>query len=222
MAYSYLQVSTTGSDLTTYTFSTQNLGTAAGDRYIVCCVNGRSSDGGARTISSVTVGGVTATAGPFVGNSGSHVGIFIAAVPTGTTGDVVVTWSGGMGDCSVELHRATGVSSTTPTSSVTDTTTPLSQSINVDAGGFAVGISTTDNGTATATWAGITERSDDATGGGNDRSGAGDEFATTQTGLTVSCTWTAESRLAFAVASYPVSAAPAAGATGTNLMMMGI
>jgi hypothetical protein len=124
-----------------------------------------------------------------------------------------------MGDCTVALHSHNGAFSTTPTSYVTDTTTALSQSINVAAGGFAVGISTTDSGTATATWVGITERFDDATGAGNDQSGAGDEFATTQTGLTVSCTWTAESRIAFAVASFEV---PAAAAGHKNLTLLGV
>jgi len=208
MSYSFLSQYADGTNLTTYTFSGKSLGAEASDRYIACTVNGRSSDGGARTISSVTIGGVTATAaGSIVANSGSHCAIYIAAVPTGATGDIVVTWSSTMGDCTVALHRATGVSSTTPTSYVTDTTTALSQSINVNAGGFAVGISTTDDGAATATWSGITERFDDATGGANDQSGAGNEFATTQTGLTVSCTWTVENRLTFAVASYPVTAA---------------
>lgn len=217
--FAYLQSAQDGTNLTTYTFAAQNLGSAVADRYIAYTVNGRSSDGAARTITSVTIGGVTATAGPFVGNSGSHVGAGIAAVPTGATGDVVVTWSSTMTDCTVSLYYVTGVSSTTPTSSVTDTTTALSQSINVDAGGFAIGISTSDSGSATATWAGITEKFDDATATGNDQSGAGDEFASAQTGLTVSCTWTAETRIAMAVVSYP---ATAAAAGHKNLTLLGV
>lgn len=205
MAYSYLQSAQDGTNLIIYTFLAQNLGTAAADRYIICCVSGRSADGAARTITSIVIDGVTATAVNFVGNSGSHVGIYIAAVPSDATGTVVVTWSNTMGDCSIHLHRATAVTSTTPTDSSTDTTTPLSYDIDVVAGGFVVALSTSDDGAATATWAGITEKYDDATGGGNDQSGAGGEFATTQTNLTVSCTWTAEARIALAVASFQVT-----------------
>lgn len=220
MAYAYLQSAQSGTDLSTYTFAAQNLGSAASDRFIACTINGRSNDGGARTITSVTIGGVAATsAGTIAANSGSHCAIYSAAVPTGATGDVVVVWSSTMTDCTVALHSHYGAFSTTPTSYFNDTTTPLSQSINVAAGGFAVGISTSDSGTATATWAGITERFDDATATGNDQSGAGDEFATTQTGLTVSCTWTAETRIAFAVASFEI---PAAAASHKNLTLLGV
>lgn len=217
MAYAYLQSAQSGTDLSTYTFAAQNLGSAASDRFIACTINGRSNDGGARTITSVTIGGVTATQACLANNSGSHCAIFSAAVPSGATGDVVVTWSSTMGDCTIALHSHYGAFSTTPTSAVTDTTTPLSQSINVAAGGFAVGISTSDSGSATATWAGITEKFDDATASSNDQSGAGDGFASVQTGLTVSCTWTVESRISFAVASFEV-----ASTTHKNLTLLGV
>src|SRR3990167_11105596 len=93
----FLQVNGSATDLTTYTFSAENLGVAASDRFIVVTITGRSSDGGARTIDTVTIGGVTATINIQIANSGSFNGIATAAVPTGTTGDIVITWSGTMG-----------------------------------------------------------------------------------------------------------------------------
>lgn len=199
----YLQNTGDGTNLSTYTFASQNFGTASADRHIICTVCGRSSDGGARTITSVTIGGTTAAENVDTTSSGNVCGIYIAAVPTGTSGNVVVVFNTTMGNADIALYSTTGVGSTTATDSGTSTSNPLTYALDVVAGGIAVAIATSDNGAATATWAGLTERFDDATTGGNDKSGASDAFATTQTNLTVSCTWTGSTRPLYAAASFP-------------------
>lgn len=103
---SFLQAVWDASDLTTYTHASQNFGSASADRFIVAVVTGRA--GGARTISSVTIGGVTATEAIQHADSGNNVGIYYAAVPSGTSGDVVVVWSAGMVRCGVGLWAVTG------------------------------------------------------------------------------------------------------------------
>lgn len=206
----FLQVAKDATDLSEYTFSSQDLGVAASDRYIVCTIQGQSNDGGARTISSASIGGVSATISVnLVNSSGTGCGIIIAPVPTGTTGDVVITFSGTMGDCNIALYRCLGVGSVTATDTGSDSATgvpseALSDTLNISAGGIAVGVSQNDISIATATWGNLTERFDEQTANTNDMSGASAEFATTQTGLTISCTWNNDLvRSVLAMASYP-------------------
>ena len=115
MAFAHLQTTVDASDLTTYTFSSQNLGTAAPDRHIIVGVAARKG-GSATTISSVTVGGVSATIVDQYSNSDSNSnisGIAIASVPTGTTGDIVVTFGAQMVRAVIAVYRATNLSSAT-------------------------------------------------------------------------------------------------------------
>ena len=103
-------------DLTTYTFSAQTLGEAHATRKIIVAIAGVSG-ATSRTISSVTVDGVTATAVITRINSGNsrngHASIYIADVPSNTTGDVVVTWSGSMLNTMIGLYSAINFSSST-------------------------------------------------------------------------------------------------------------
>lgn len=212
----FLQSAGDGTDLSTYTFSTQNLGSASSDRKIICTVNGRSSDGGARTITSVTIGGVAATEVRDDTSNGNVCGIFIASVPTGATGDVEVVFSNTMGDCNIHLYHTTGVGSNTANDSGTSTANPLTYDLDIEAGGIAVAIASSDDGAATATWAGLTEDFDDATALGNDNSGSSGAFATIQTNLTVSCTWTSSVRPIYSSASF----SPALSANGNMFLVM--
>jgi hypothetical protein len=137
---SYLTKAASATDLTTYTFSTLSLGAVAGDRYIIVGVAG--AVGAARTISSVTVGGVGATAVAYNQTpTYAKSAIYIAAVPTGTTGDVVVVWSAGMADCGVTLYRATGINPTAvdTLSTGANVATSTTGSIDSVAGGVIVG-----------------------------------------------------------------------------------
>jgi hypothetical protein len=95
-------------NLTTYTFTAASLGTAHADRYVIVGV--ASVAGFARTISSATIGGVAATL-----NHNQNLGftgrIISAAVPTGATGDVVLTFSGAMTSCAIGVWAAYNIGS---------------------------------------------------------------------------------------------------------------
>jgi len=204
----YLQLTKDATDLSTYTFASVNFGTASSDRRIIVAINGRTQDGtsSGSVISSVTIGGVSATIAVQAQNSGNTTGIAIAAVPTGTSGDVVVVFAETMTNADIATYSTTGVSSDTAFSTGTSTANPLTANINVEAGGIAVALAKSDDGAATATWAGLTERYDEADANTNDLSGASSAFATTQTGLTVSCTWTSSVRPVYAAASFSPTA----------------
>jgi hypothetical protein len=187
VAFSFLQSTGSNSNLTTYTFSSENLGAADAGRYIIVGVTARNSTAD-RTLDSVTVGGVAATIVADIADGTSRASIAIAAVPTGTTGDVVVTYSGQQLRCRIGLWRATGIDPTPHDTETDGSDTVPSASLNVPAGGFAVAVAM-ENALTTATWVGLTEAWDAQ----NEitMTGAGDEFASAQTGLAISCTFAA-------------------------------
>lgn len=198
----FLQLTQDSADNSTYNKTGVNFGTAAADRRIHIAGAARSSDGGARTISSVTIGGVAATINNQLDNSGSIVWNAVAAVPTGTSGTIDLVFSGTMGNCDFGSFASYGVVSSTASDGSTSTANPGTFDLDIPAGGIAIAISSVDVGGATQTWAGLTERWDGLQSSGNDFSGASDAFATVQTNLTVSATRSSSSRPTYAVVSF--------------------
>lgn len=108
---SFLSTANDTANLSTYTFASYGLGDAAGNRYVALCVMVTSGH-----VTGVTIGGVTAIelVESFSAGGGSYVGWWIAAVPTGTTGNVVVSTSDSPGGCSIAGYRITGIAGVTP------------------------------------------------------------------------------------------------------------
>jgi hypothetical protein len=170
-AISHVSDDSTGVNATTFTFSSQALGAAASDRRIVVAVG--AGGGSVGTASGVTVGGVTATQVVHAAlDVEANSSIWWAAVPTGTTGDVVVTFTSSKGNCGVSCYRLTGADMV------------LSTATDVAAGSGAASLGTvgtpdnavvvgnvylTEGGgaTRTNTWAGLTENLDDEIEGGS-------------------------------------------------------
>lgn len=77
------------------TFTAMSIGTASADRVVIATigVDGNATNG---VISGVTIGGVTATKRSFVDANANGFGTYIyeAAVPTGTTANVVISCNG--------------------------------------------------------------------------------------------------------------------------------
>lgn len=186
VSLAFLQATGSTSDLTTYTFSSQNLGTAASDRYIIVAASCRKADPAA-TLSSATIGGVSATIIHQSTRGGNTVALFAAAVPTGTTGDIVVTWSTGVLRCGIGAYRVTGSDATTyhDRDVGTEVNNPIA-TIDVPAGGFAIAAGY-NAGNTTATWSGVTEDYD-TTVESNNYTGASDTFGSAQTDLAITFT----------------------------------
>ena len=90
---------------TIYTFTAEPIGTATSDRVIV--VGAMLNAGGARTVSSITLGGNAMTS--IVGtSSASNCALFRISVATGTTADIVVTGSGASSGCFIVVYSLTG------------------------------------------------------------------------------------------------------------------
>lgn len=99
---------------TVFTFSGVALSNPHLERIVVCMVNGVGFFGSTRTVSSVTVGGVSATLYQNVSNLTPGC-IAVAAVPSGLSADVVVTFSGSSSAVCVGLWQLNKFNSAVPT-----------------------------------------------------------------------------------------------------------
>jgi hypothetical protein len=196
---SFTDSSVDASNLTTYTFSTQALGTAASDRRIV--VGAGSSSAAGTTVSSVTVGGIAATQLATAGTGNGIAALWIASVPTGTTGDVVVTFSQAQSRAGIgvwALYGAAAAAFDTGTS----TADPMTDTLNVPASGAAIGYFAGNDNTS-ATWTNLTENFDEAQESTITQSGASATFAAAQTALAITATpGTAINNHGFVLASF--------------------
>lgn len=149
-------------DTTAYTFSGAALGAAHSNRKILVGIVATDA-GNDTTVSTVTVGGISAsletdgsTTARAINTSdtNSHVAEFwIASVPTGTTGDIVVTMSEASTNCGIVVYRLLNAAIQ---SVVIDVATTYSQAITVNGFGAIIGLIHLDDDT-TCTWTNLTE-----------------------------------------------------------------
>jgi hypothetical protein len=159
----YQGLAKTGFNLTNYNFSSQPLGTASADRVVIVFVSSIRASGG-HTVSTVTIGGVSATILVQQSSSGLTGALVAAAVPTGTTGDVVVTLSAGGAGCGVGIWSATGLAGAVAVATGSNTNN-AALTLSTDPGGFVVAGCAYDYaaaaGDVTNTWSGATEAFED-------------------------------------------------------------
>ena len=191
-------------DLTTYTFSSQSLGTASTSRKIVVGATGAAT--ALRAVSTLTVAGNSASLVVAANENGLNFynsELWQVDVPTGTTGDVVVTWNGGMIRGAIGVWAVYGALSAAHATATDINSSPLSKTLDIPAGGVAIGCALADtNGPGLNTWAGITKGFDVNVETATDISGAQDAFATQQSALTISDTLGAGTEHLFAIASW--------------------
>lgn len=185
----FLQAAQDTANGSTYTFSSQNFGAADAGRYIVCCFQSRAGSG-SPIVTSVTIGGVSASIA--VQRASTSDGrtlccIAVAAVPTGASGNVVVVVDTSMVRAEIQLYRVLGISGVTAADVDSSIANSPSVSLDIPAGGIGIGCAGF-NGLTTCTWAGLTEDSDQQIESNQTDSSASGEFATQQSGLTITCT----------------------------------
>ncbi len=171
----------------TWTFPSRALGAAASDRRVVVGVTASQAVNN-NTVSSVTIAGVAATQHVYHEDgtgAASRAALWSAPVPTGTTGDVVVTFASADDRCGIGIWRMTGAGASPVSTHADGTDGTGTTSITVPAGGVAVAMAATS---ASTTWSGLTEDFDETIAGTSLQSGACAAFAAAQTGLSVSDT----------------------------------
>lgn len=176
-------------DRSTYTFSALDIGTASATRHVVV---GVISSGTSPSVSSVTVAGNSATMVVQVDESNLRIGLWIVAVSSGTTGDVVVTHSSSMLRCGVIVWAVYDLSSATATATATDIVPTLSQSLTINAGGIGIGLADGyQSGSAqTWTWTELTENVDAAFNDGTNYDNMSGASLASAAGTTITVTAT--------------------------------
>jgi hypothetical protein len=152
----YQAFASSNSALQTYSFASQAFGTASTDRVIIVYVAAENSG----TISSATIGGISATILVQQTSGAVTAGIIAAAVPTGTTGTVAVTMAGTATSCGVGIWSSTGLSGAVATATGSNANLDA-LTLNVDSGGFVIAGCINNDDERDATWAGATEVFDD-------------------------------------------------------------
>lgn len=181
----YTDSSASNTDLTTYTFSSLSIGEASTSRHVIVAVLASNSAATVSTVSTLTVGGVSASLAKRATATNGIAEIWIAAVPTGATGNVVVTFNAGNNRASVGVWAAYNLLSATATDSDESNADPGVISIDVQAGGILVAGVYSSTGTVSYTWTNITERFDIVVETSRRASGASLDFAAAQTGLSI-------------------------------------
>lgn len=178
---------------TSYTYSGRNFSAAANDRHIIVGFAGHRNGGaGSPDLTAATIGGVSCTLSDGVqltngSNPYSIAGIVIAAVPNGTTGDVVLQFDENMTNMSIMVLAVYGLTSATKVTSATSSADPASVNVNVQFGDVLV-VMGHNAANSTATPTGYTEDVDSTTESQN-YAGGHAEVVTPAAPRTVSLDW---------------------------------
>ena len=167
-----------------YTFSSQAFGTADSARRIIVVVGHGGSN---RTISSMTIGGVSAAniiSNETVNSTDAH--MYSAAVPSGTSGNVVINFNTTENRCGIGVFSMIGAASSATTTKSATNTASNSQTLTVPAGGAAIAYAV-GQANNTYTFGGVTERFDSAIAATYTHGGACLAFENAQSPLTVTC-----------------------------------
>lgn len=181
----YQDFAGTISDLTTYTFNNVGIGTASASRHVIVGVH--LSAAATSDISSITVGGVSATKlAEANASTEKDTALWIAAVPTGTTATVVVN-SATSGHRCIVATWASYASASSATATDSDSGSGVrTNSLNVPAGGWCVSLFSAYYHPFTFT--GVTEDAETTDFENYSLGLASKEFVSAQSPLVVTCT----------------------------------
>ncbi len=199
--FAYITARSSDTDLTTYTYAATSLGPEHPDRHLIIPTVSRGA--GSQTLSTLTVGGVSMSIAANSRNTSggiSDISIGVLKFPTGSTADIVATYSGGMTRNAIAVYWALGIN-TTPHDTQTSTSADPSVNLNFPARGFAIGAAYSQAST-TATWTGLAEDSESVVEAAATFSTASLRTFNPQSSLAIQCTWASDSSNAAAFASF--------------------
>ena len=159
----YISTAKSNANAASYTFSAQNIGTAAADRIVVVCAYlGGSATG---DITSITVGGDALTLVGVVTETGTGGAWAIGyrLITTGATADVIVA-GGAAGRAAIDVYNVTAIT-TAPSANASAkssllNTSSISVNITTEVDGVVIASAGHGSSTPTWTWSGATERAD--------------------------------------------------------------
>jgi len=192
---------------TSITHSGMSIGDANSTRLVVVGIVGTNGTSSSPSLTSATIGGVSATITKQYtgGSSGDYTlsAIFIAAVPTGTTADIVMNFSQALDNSHIAIFRLVNVPSSTAyaTAQATRGSSPRSTTINIPDKGLLI-VTGFGSNTNNVTWSGVTEAYDETYAGVVKGSGGINYNMTSETGRTITMTQTSATAAQFVAASW--------------------
>lgn len=145
-----------------FTFTNRSFGNepvAGQRRYIAVAVAGAQNEN--RSITAVTIGGIAAT--NIVQRTNTHIpcGVWVAEVPTGTSGNVDLTFNNDLATVGIAVVRLINPGNHLgfDTASAAHASGTINLSVDIPSSGFAVAVAHAENG-STTTWTGLTEQID--------------------------------------------------------------
>jgi len=152
-SYTYNATYQDTSNLTTYTFTSSSVGTAAADRLVVVLIHARG--GSDQAINNVTIGGGGATLHLNASSGFNNFGMASYALTTGTTATISVNFVGSRSRCQIGVYSLYGLGSSTPSDTVSGSTASSISIDVVDGGILLAGCSVSSTvATKTVTYSG--------------------------------------------------------------------
>ena len=161
LSYVTATYSATGTT-TPHTFSGVSLGAESGTRRVIVGIAAGEPGGTVGAITGVTIGGVSATQITTSAQTEVSIDLWIALVPSGTTGDVVVSFSGSINQLGLSVWNSRGLLSNTPIDTGTSLADPSTDTLSTVNGGFCVAVMVTDSAAGNISWTNVTERFESA------------------------------------------------------------
>jgi len=202
LALTYVGENSTTTNAAAHTFSSESIGTAAADRYVI--VGATYVGGSTPSPATVTIGGINAVELILQAPASfyAHTSFFYALVPTGTTADIVVTWANSSSNFGIGVWNVTGSASVSPVQVAGDNTSPASAvTLNIPSGAAAMGLTINRGASATCAWVGLTENFDTQIESINHFSGSSSTTAGSATSVTATWSTTASAALSTIVLS---------------------
>lgn len=126
-----------------FTFTSQAIGVASANRIVVLAITHGVTGG--LNIPTVTIGGISAalaTGSNVNSGGGMYTELWYAAVPTGTTANIVITLSGSEGRLAIGVYTITSATSafSAANGSGSASASTLSTTVTVPSGGYAIAV----------------------------------------------------------------------------------
>ncbi|MCC2095970.1 MAG: hypothetical protein KDJ29_03720 [Hyphomicrobiales bacterium] len=201
VAVTYTGHAESATQTASYSFTSQPIGAAAADRYVIFCVMARGVFSGG--VNSATLNGNSCTKVATHDAAFGHVQIWItnAPVTSGSTATIVISSSSGdLSACGIDIYSVRGLLSTTPTDTDDNETDNTTLNLSVAEGGFVIACSSQASG-ATCTVTGAAEVSDRQIRSGN-LNGASAYGTTYGATAAVKFDWTSSSNVRAVAASF--------------------
>lgn len=170
---SYIGTASSGTSASSFTFSSQSIGTADTNRIVFVAVGATGNSG--VTVSSVTIGGNNAT----LVNSGSiGFGTMTCAylvVPSGTTATIVANFSGSQNRCAIDVYAIYNAKTTPYDTALTQqsaTSSTITNNVDIPRNATCIYTYVAGGGYLASSYSSATEDYDGTIAGSTSRSGA--------------------------------------------------